>query len=332
MQTDTPTLIRHLADRIRGHLHQEFPTWSSHLVVGDDRSLPRERTPVFYGSYDWHSNVHSTWALVRASTVLRDPAFTVGVADLLGETITADGVATEAATFARRILAEVPYGATWLLRLSVELRSAGGPFAALADILEPLRVVVAKQTRQWLDTTGLPDRSGQHRDTAWNLHQFRRYATSISDEELVARIDRCAVRLYRDDDRAPVAYEPGANQFLSPSLEEARLMAVVDPVAFEPWLARFLPLFFDEDASVFALPPAPVRASDYHQAHIVALPFTRASALHDIAAAVSQPRVRERIDGLAVAHLEHGLSALDLLDDYASGHWVPTFAIDALLR
>jgi hypothetical protein len=103
-------------------------------------------------------------------------------------------------------------------------------------------------------------------------------------------------------------------------------------VAFEPWLARFLPLFFDEDASVFALPPAPVRASDYHQAHIVALPFTRASALHDIAAAVSQPRVRERIDGLAVAHLEHGLSALDLLDDYASGHWVPTFAIDALLR
>mgnify|MGYP000060581754 FL=1 len=162
MPTDAATtLIRALAQRIRGHLHQEFPTWSAHLVLGPaDRSLPRERTPVFYGSYDWHSNVHSTWALVRALTVLADPELTADVAGLLGETITPDGVEAEAATFARRVLAEVPYGATWLLRLSVELRAAGRRFTALAETLEPLRVVVDDQTRQWLDVVGLPDRSG----------------------------------------------------------------------------------------------------------------------------------------------------------------------------
>ena len=194
-----------------------------------------------------------------------------------------------------------------------------------------MRVVVDDQTRQWLDVVGLPDRSGQHRDTAWNLHQLRRYATAIADEELAARIDGLAVRLYRDDVRArrlrgrrqpvplPVARRGPAH---GRGRGSGGLRAVAGTVP---------PRFFDDDGEALPLPRArshPATTTRRTSSRC----RSRAAALADITPAVREPRVRERIDGLAVAHLERGVGALDYLDDYASGHWVPTFAIDALVR
>jgi hypothetical protein len=45
----------------------EFPADVWHTVRGPDDlpRRPRERTPVFYGSFDWHSCVEMHWLLVR---------------------------------------------------------------------------------------------------------------------------------------------------------------------------------------------------------------------------------------------------------------------------
>ena len=65
MPTDAATtLIRALAQHPRAPAPRIPDVERPPRPGPADRSLPRERTPVFYGSYDWHSNVHSTWALV----------------------------------------------------------------------------------------------------------------------------------------------------------------------------------------------------------------------------------------------------------------------------
>ena len=47
-------------------LHQEYPNHISHTLAGDaDVRPPRELTPAFYGCFDWHSDVHGHWLLVR---------------------------------------------------------------------------------------------------------------------------------------------------------------------------------------------------------------------------------------------------------------------------
>ena len=49
------------------NIGREFPSDIHHLMTGpgDFPRRPRERTPVFYGSFDWHSCVEMHWMLVR---------------------------------------------------------------------------------------------------------------------------------------------------------------------------------------------------------------------------------------------------------------------------
>ena len=49
------------------NIGREFPADVWQIVRGPDDlpGRPRDRTPVFYGSYDWHSSVEMHWLLVR---------------------------------------------------------------------------------------------------------------------------------------------------------------------------------------------------------------------------------------------------------------------------
>src|SRR6476659_2326704 len=66
-------LTQPLADRYAaialGHVTREFPNKLDHVLneAGDART-PRDLHPIFYGSFDWHSNVHGYWLL---ATLLR---------------------------------------------------------------------------------------------------------------------------------------------------------------------------------------------------------------------------------------------------------------------
>ena len=47
-------------------LHQEYPNHVSHTLDDDaDVRPPHALTPAFYGCFDWHSDVHGHWLLVR---------------------------------------------------------------------------------------------------------------------------------------------------------------------------------------------------------------------------------------------------------------------------
>ena len=48
---------------------REFPgdAWHTWRTPGDVLPRPRERAPVFWGSYDWHSSVEMHWVLVLAA-------------------------------------------------------------------------------------------------------------------------------------------------------------------------------------------------------------------------------------------------------------------------
>ena len=46
------------------HVRREYPNKLDHVLNGPDDLAPtRVLHPVFYGSFDWHSNVHGYWLL-----------------------------------------------------------------------------------------------------------------------------------------------------------------------------------------------------------------------------------------------------------------------------
>src|SRR6187549_3986999 len=81
-------------------VHREYPSHIVHLLHGDDDVRPpRELTPAFYGSFDWHSAVHGHWTLVRAARLLAaDAARAPLVAECraaLESSLTADRISGE---------------------------------------------------------------------------------------------------------------------------------------------------------------------------------------------------------------------------------------------
>ena len=72
-------------------IHREYPNKISHVLSSaDDVQSPRELTPVFYGSYDWHSAVHGHWLLVRLCRLYPDADFVSDARSMLEESFQAD--------------------------------------------------------------------------------------------------------------------------------------------------------------------------------------------------------------------------------------------------
>jgi hypothetical protein len=118
-------------------LHDEYPSHISLTMDGDaDARPPRELTPAFYGCFDWHSDVHGHWLLVR---LLPDAPFAAKARAALARSFTAENISGELDFLKRpgRASFERPYGLAWLLRLCAELREWQDPQAQqwLIDVL-----------------------------------------------------------------------------------------------------------------------------------------------------------------------------------------------------
>ena len=60
----SPSLVATLADIATANVDTEYPNLIHHTMQSDaDVMPPRRLTPAFFGSYDWHSAVHSHWQL-----------------------------------------------------------------------------------------------------------------------------------------------------------------------------------------------------------------------------------------------------------------------------
>src|SRR6266851_3570226 len=134
-------------------------------------------------------------------------------------------------------------------------------------------------------------------------------------------------RTYFGKDRAvPIEWEPGGEDFLSPALEEAALMAAVLPAKeFRGWLERFLPKLLASGK----LEPAVVSdRTDPKIVHLDGLNLSRARTLSILAAALNDRRSGMLLD-LADAHARASLPHI-ASGSYEGEHWLATFAVQML--
>lgn len=289
------------------NVQREYPRRADQLIASAaDLQLPRALHPAFYGSYDWHSAVHMHWTLAR---LLRHfPTLEADVQRVLDQHLAPKAVAAELAFFARpegRTF-ERPYGWAWLLELQAELiRLQRWSVAPLAEEL-------ARRMRDYLDRSPYPVRAGAHGNTAFACLLALDYARVAKDAALAAAITTAAKRWYGADRDAPVAYEPSADDFLSPTLVEALLMKEVG--AGDAWLRAFLP----PDLGPLGAPPRINDHADAKQSHLDGLCLSRAWCFERLG-------FREE----AQVHLAAGMPHV-VGGDYAGEHWLASFAMLAL--
>jgi hypothetical protein len=327
----TADLASRLAGIALGHVGREYPNKLDHVLdVPGDAAGPRALHPIFYGSFDWHSSVHSHWLLARI--LRRFPA--IAAADAarawLGQAFTDSNVAGELAYLARPSARgfERPYGWAWLLMLQAELEAHDGDGGRRwALTMAPLARAFADRFRDWLPKATYPVRVGTHASSAFALVLARRYAETARDADLMAALTGAARRWFGADAGCQ-AWEPSGSDFLSPALIEAECMRATLPTAeFAAWFAAFLPhLARGKPASLFT-PAAVSDRSDGQIAHLDGLNLSRAWCWRRLASAAPFA-LRSRLEDAAARHLAAGLP--HLAADYMGEHWLASFALLAL--
>ena len=297
------------------HITRVYPhSGPQRLNRAADWQPPEQAHPLFCGSYDWHSCVHSHWLLVRVLNRVPDLPEAVAIRQRLKQ-ITDDAVAAEITTFER------PYGWAWLLMLQAELLHGNEPLAQhAAATLQPLADLIRARLLDYLPRLPYPIRSGQHTNTAFALLLCLAYARMAQDPQLEGLLHERSLTWFADDRDCPAWGEPSGEDFLSPTLQQAVLMQqVMDRSAFATWLDDFLPgLSAAQPATLFR--PVSVRErSDGKLAHLDGLNLSRAWCWFQLAA--TRPALR----AVAEAHLAAAINHLE--DDYMGSHWLATFAL-----
>ena len=313
-------------------LHQEYPNHISHTLDSDaDARPPHELSPAFFGCYDWHSDVHGHWLLVRLVRKFPDAPFASVARAELARSLTSQNIAGEVAYLQRdgRASFERPYGLAWLLQLAAELRSWNDPQAQQwASNLRPLETAAASRLKRWLPDLHYPIRIGEHDQTAFSFGLTWDWAGVAGDAEMRRLLTDAAQRFYLPDRNCPLNYEPSGQDFLSPCLAEADFMRrVLDRAAFGRWLASFLPGIPRNARAPWLQPAVVTNRSDPKLAHIDGLNLSRAWMLGGIAKGLGA-RDR-RVPALLAAAARHRDAALPEVtgEHYEGGHWLGTFAV-----
>ena len=331
MTPDELERARRIAGMALAAVQREYPSHLSHVLQGDaDARPPRELTPAFCGSYDWHSAVHGHWCLARLARWVPSAEIAGPALAFLNRSLTRENVAREVAylTAEGRASFERPYGLAWLLQLAAELREWDHPDAApLCRALGPLETLAAERLRAWLAKLPWPVRVGVHSQTAFALGLALDWARTAGDSVFEAQIAARALEFFGGDTAAPVGYEPSGHDFLSPLLGEADLLRRILPRdEFAAWLGHFLPDLAGAPARRWLTPVASPDRADGQLAHLDGLNLSRAWMLLGIAAALPGGDGRvPALRGAAERHREAGLSAVGGIH-YAGTHWLGSFA------
>ncbi|OYR41660.1 hypothetical protein DJ82_04425 [Halorubrum sp. Ib24] len=321
-------------------IETEYPHYQGAVEGPDAPPRPSEKHPAFYGCFDWHSAVHSHWALVRLLRVASDHPDEGEIATVVDGRLTPEHVAGEVEYLDANPSFEEPYGWSWLLRLAAELRLWDDSRAdAWRETLRPLEDRVRRETLESFLGVDRPHRVGTHGNTAFALAGVLDYARVVGDAELEREAETTAIRLYADDSAGVVGAEPVGWDFVSPALTEADLMRrVLAPDPFAAWLDGFLPDLTGAPHDAL-LTPVDVEPDEVDGAamHLIGLNVSRAWCLAGLADALSgregpaATRLREPLDAAARRHAEAGAADV-LTDDYAGSHWLSSFAVYLLTR
>jgi hypothetical protein len=303
-------------------IQQEYPNDLRHRMDhADDRPVPREVHPAFYGCYDWHSAVEMHWALARLARHCPDLVPSAAL-DVLDAHLSADSLAIEAAYFETRPNFSRPYGWGWVFTLAADTAEWSDPQAQRWTAnLAPLTSALSAGLQRWLANADHPLRNGAHTNSAFALARTWRW--SQRDPALQAAIVDAATRWFADDHDYPARWEPSGADFLSPTLTEIELMSMVlDPPEFERWFASFLPEIPDS----LLTPVRVTDAGDGQIAHLHGLNLHRAHGLRTLSAMLSG---HDALDHAAEAHLRASIDRVSG-DDYMVEHWLAAYAVLAL--
>lgn len=334
---DTTALVERCAGLALNGLTREYPNKISHVLLSDqDVGSPRRLTPIFYGCFDWHSAVHGHWLLARCCRMYPAGRFLQRARSLLDESLTEENAELERRYMERsgRQSFERPYGLAWLLQLSAELHEWDHVEArAWGRSLEPLEAIAADRFLGWLPRLSHPVRTGEHSQTAFALGLVLDWARSRRHDELERVVSERARDYYLDDRGWRLAFEPGGEDFLSPSLAEADLLRrILDPRSLADWLEGFLPELSEDDAEDLLRPVQVTDSTDGKLAHLDGLNLSRAWMLEGILAGLPvDDERRPRLQRAARQHRDAGLASL-AGDHYAGTHWLGTFAVYLMTR
>jgi hypothetical protein len=293
---------------------------------------PRTVHPIFFGSFDWHSCVHSYWLLATLYRLFPKLPQRADIASLFADALTAEKVKGELAYLERATARgfERPYGWAWFLMLQAELnRHKNRAGKAGASALKPLARLFAKRFREHLPKLTYPVRSGVHSSTAFALSLAYEYA-SVNDKKLAALI-RKTTRAWYANDRDCQAWEPSGEDFLSPALAEAECMRrILNARDFGRWFDAFLPRLVKRQPNTLFKPAFVSDRKDGRIVHLDGVNLSRAWCWRSIAA--SRP-ARDPLRRIATKAADDHLAASlpHVSGDYMGEHWLATFALLALL-
>lgn len=321
-------LTAEIADRFAaialGHVRQEYPHKLDHVLNTDaDAAPPRELHPIFHGSFDFHSCVHSYRTLAAVLRHYPESPHAPAIRALFNEMLTPEKVVGELTYLDRPLSGGFvrPYGWGWLLKLQSELELLGGSHAAT---LRPLAEAFAARFKAFLPKADYPIRTGVHSSTAFAATLALDYAEA-HDPALAEALKERA-RAWYGGDHGAAAWEPSQDDFLSPTLVEATCMKrVLAPDEFADWFDGFMPkLAQRQPAALFA----PARVSDRTDgkiAHLDGLNLSRAWCWRLLAKGHPQAALmQEAADTHLAASLPH------VAGDYMGEHWLASFALLAL--
>ena len=332
-QTVTSETLARLIEMPLKNIFVEYPNKTSHVVLDSLdvlHSSPRELHPAFYGSYDWHSSVHSHWMLSEVLFTYPQISSRAEIIEAFDQHFTEENMRGEAAYFDRKHSGnyERTYGWAWLLKLSEqlhllstespdpELRSKASTWLKHVDILSEK---IVTKWKAYLPKMTYPNRIGTHSNSAFALGFALDYARVRGDRELEK-----ARQLHLSDKRAPAEWEPNATDFFSPTLMVADLMTRVLPQReYVLWLSSYF-----TPAGITRLCEKPVVSdlTDYTIVHLVGLSFTRAWSMARISGYLPKGHpLKARLARVASEMYAEGMSQI-FRSDYGGDHWLASFA------
>jgi hypothetical protein len=327
----TADLAERFAAIALGHVGREFPNKLDQILAAEgDLATPRVLHPLFYGSFDWHSAVHSHWLLARVLRRHPDIAAAPAIREWLEQAFIEANVAGELAYLARPGAGgfERPYGWAWLVMLQAELEAHETPQGRRwAAALRPLSRAYEARFLAWLPMATYPVRVGTHGSSAFALTLAHRYAPFAADPGFGEALRDAGLRWFEaDGDVRPL--EPSGADFLSPTLITAECMRLtLPPDAFGAWFARYLPRLAEGEPQALFTPAVVSDRSDGQIAHLDGLSLSRAWCFRHLAEA-APAALRLQLETAAQAHL--GAAMPHLADDYMGEHWLASFALLAL--
>ncbi len=343
----TPDLAGRFATMAIANIGREYPSKLDHVLNGPgDVRVPSVLHPVFHGSFDWHSCVHSHWMLARLLRLFPGEAFAPSIRNLFTSRFNVANVAGELGYLRQENRGSFvrTYGWAWLLKLVEELelgsrRDVDGDgddaarFSGWRDALAPLAAAFVGLYHEYLPRQRVPLRYGLHPNSAFGLTFAIDYARTAGDTALHELCREKALDWFAADTDYPARFEPSGNEFLSPALIEADLMTrVLDPSAVGAWLKRFLPGLERGQPSALFTPAIAGDRTDPQMVHLDGLNLSRAWCLHAIANALGAGDARSsHLREAAERHLIAGLPAVQS-GDYMGEHWLATFAVYALMK